>query len=76
MSSIPGLPDFSGVDALYAGLILSTCFLGITILQSWNYGNHNRDSWGLRSFVALLVACDVWSTVATAIICILTCPST
>ncbi|KAF4618905.1 hypothetical protein D9613_010117 [Agrocybe pediades] len=49
------------------GFVAATTLLGITILQAWNYAQNNRDSWKLRSLVALLVALDIAGTIASSI---------
>lgn len=64
---IPDINISKGVDGIFVGYVLSTILLGVTILQAWNYAHNNRDSWKLRSLVALLVSLDIGSTVSSSI---------
>lgn len=63
-SSLPLGIDLSAThDGLFYGFVLSTAFLGISVVQGWLYLNNNNDKWPLRTVVFLLLAMDFATTV-------------
>ncbi|KAF9557615.1 hypothetical protein CPC08DRAFT_44125 [Agrocybe pediades] len=64
---VPDMNISKDVDGIFVGFVAATTLLGITILQAWNYAQNNRDSWKLRSLVALLVTLDIAGTIASSI---------
>ncbi|KDR72265.1 hypothetical protein GALMADRAFT_143123 [Galerina marginata CBS 339.88] len=67
MPTVEDIDISSGVDGIFAGFVLSTALLGVTILQAWTYVNHNNDDWKLRTLVAVLVVSDILSTIFNSI---------
>ncbi|KAK0502347.1 hypothetical protein EDD18DRAFT_688198 [Armillaria luteobubalina] len=49
-------------DPLFYAYTLSTILFGIVFVQSWIYINANKDTWGMRALVGLLVALETVST--------------
>uniref|UniRef100_A0A0W0GBM6 Uncharacterized protein n=1 Tax=Moniliophthora roreri TaxID=221103 RepID=A0A0W0GBM6_MONRR len=67
VSSPPHGVDLSGKEnGFYAGFVLASVLLGITIVQAWIYVNTNEDRWPLRTLVTILVILDITTTVLNA----------
>ncbi|KAH7929247.1 hypothetical protein BV22DRAFT_138573 [Leucogyrophana mollusca] len=53
----------AGFDGLYYGFMMATILSGISIVQGWVYLNScDKDHWGLRSFVGIMVLADLVTT--------------
>jgi len=58
----------SVVDGVFYGFVVSTCLLGITIVNGWIYIHNSRDKWPIRIFVILLVILDISDTCCTILL--------
>uniref|UniRef100_A0A0W0GAK0 DUF6534 domain-containing protein n=1 Tax=Moniliophthora roreri TaxID=221103 RepID=A0A0W0GAK0_MONRR len=56
----------------FIGFVLSTILLGGVIVQAWLYIFHNKDPWGLRALVAVLVLLDITTTILNTFVIHLT----
>ncbi|KAF8239833.1 hypothetical protein L208DRAFT_1385446 [Tricholoma matsutake] len=58
----------SDMDWLHWGVIISTAFFGVTMMQSWTYFSNCNDKWHLRLFITVLVALDFATTCLNSIV--------
>ncbi|KAJ7693430.1 hypothetical protein B0H17DRAFT_1199936 [Mycena rosella] len=65
-SALPNGVDISShVDAMFVGIMFSFILWGVTVPQTWNYFNSNKDGWMLQALVGVLFVLDSVSTYLT-----------